>query len=137
MTAVVVREQRSAVQERLLKVEECLPGEGEGRAPAGADKTFRPYDPDQLLLLSPSLQEWRPEGHLARFLSDLVEEALDLGPIYAAYEEERGFPPYDPRLMVKLLLYGYATGTPSSRTLEKRTYDDVACRYLCADQHPH
>ena len=76
------------------------------------------------------------EGHLARFVSDLVEEALDLGPVYAAYEEERGFPPYDPRLMLKLLLYGYATGTASSRKLEQRCYDDVACRFLCADQHP-
>jgi hypothetical protein len=108
------------VQARLLEVEERLAGEGQreegGRA--GADKTFRRYDPDQLLLLSPSIQEWVAEGHLARFVSDLVEEAFDLAPVYAAYEEERGFPPYDPRLMLKLLLYGYATGTASSRRLE-------------------
>jgi transposase len=103
---------------------------------AGAGKTFRPYAPDQLLLLAPSIQEWLPDGHLARFVSDLVEEALDLRAIYAAYAEERGYPPYDPRLMVKLLLYGYATGTPSSRKLEARSYDDLACRFLCADQHP-
>ncbi len=51
-----------------------------------------------------------------------------------ASEEERGFPPYDPRLMVKLLVYGYATGTPSSRKLEERTHSDVAVRFLCADQ---
>jgi transposase len=131
-------EQRSGAQARLLEVEERLAGEGqpeEGGA-AGADKTFRPYDPDQLLLLAPSIQDWVPEGHLARYVSDLVEVGLDLAPIYAAYEEERGFPPYDPRLMLKLLLYGYATGTPSSRKLEQRSYDDVACRFLCADQHP-
>ena len=125
-------------QTRLLEVEERLAGEGqseEGGA-AGADKTFRRYDPDQLLLVAPSIQDWVPEGHLARYVSDLVEVGLDLAPIYAAYEEERGFPPYDPRLMLKLLLYGYATGTASSRKLEKRSYDDIACRFLCADQHP-
>ena len=123
-------------QERLCEVEERPAGErGEGEG-VGVDKTFRPYDPDQLLLLSPSIQDWVPDGHLARFVSDLVEHGLDLSPIYAAYEEERGFPPYDPRLMLKLLLYGYATGTPSSRKLEQRTYDDVAVRFLCVDQHP-
>ena len=57
-------------------------------------------------------------------------------PIYAAYEEEHGFPPYDPRLMVKLLIYGYANGVTSSRKLEGATYRDVAMRQLCADQHP-
>jgi len=82
------------------------------------------------------LQDWVPDGHLARFVSDLVDEALDLSAIYAGYEEGRGFPPYDPRLMVKLLIYGYATGTPSSRKLEERTHSDVAVRFLCADQHP-
>lgn len=107
-------------QARLLEVEE-RPAGGRERAEeegAGVDKTFRPYDPDQLLPLSPSIQDWVPDGHLARFISDLVEHGLDLSPIYAAYEEERGFPPYDPRLMLKLLLYGYATGTPSSRKLD-------------------
>ncbi len=125
-------------QIRLLEVEERPADEGERgeEEGVGVDKTFRPYDPDQLLLLSPSIQDWVPDGHLAGFVSDLVEHGLDLSPIYAAYEEERGFPPYDPRLMLKLLLYGYATGTPSSRKLEQRSYDDVACRFLCADQHP-
>ncbi len=125
-------------QARLLEVEERLVGEREdvGGEQAGVDKRFRPYDPDQLLLLSPALQDWVPDGHLARFVSDLVEVGLDLSPLYAVYEEERGYPPYDPRLMLKLLLYGYATGTSSSRKLEQRTYDDVAVRFLCADQHP-
>jgi transposase len=123
-------------QARLLEVEERPVGERGEEERVGVEKTFRPYDPDQLLLLSPSIQDWVPEGHLARFVSDLVEVGLDLAPIYDAYEEERGFPPYDPRLMLKLLLYGYATGTPSSRKLEARTYDDVACRFLCVDQHP-
>src|SRR6266568_4707052 len=105
--------------------------------PAGEEKTFRAYDPDQVLLMAPVLSEWVPEGDLAHFVSDLVESgALDLSPVYASYAEERGFPPYDPRLMVKLLVYGYANGVMSSRKLEAATYRDVAVRMLCADQHP-
>jgi transposase len=89
-----------------------------------------------VLLLAPVLSEL-PEGDLAHFVSDLVEsDALDLSAIYAGYEEERGFPPYDPRLMVKLLVYGYANGVVSSRKLERATHRDVAVRMLCADQHP-
>jgi transposase len=122
-------------QERLVKVEPTAVVE-ERRAGA-EEKTFRPYDPEQVLLLSPVLSEWLPEGHLAHFVSDLVESgALDLSAIYADYGEERGYPPYDPRLMVKLLVYGYATGVVSSRKLERATCEDVAVRILCADQHP-
>ena len=107
------------------------------RAPAGVEKTFRAYDPEQVLLLASVLSEWVPEGDLAHFVSDLVESgALDLSAVYASYEEERGFPPYDPRLMLKLLLYGYANGVMSSRKLEAATYRDVAVRMLCAGQHP-
>ena len=73
---------------------------------AAEQKTFRPYDPDQVLLLAPVLQEWVPEGDLAHFVSDLVERTLDLSAVYGAYEDERGYPPYDPRLMLKLLIYG-------------------------------
>jgi len=124
-----------AAQERLVEVATVEASERD-RAPVGAGKSFRAYDQDQVLLMAPSIQDWVPDGHLARFVSDLVDEALDLSAIYAAYEEERGFPPYDPRLMVKLLIYGYATATPSSRKLEEATYSDVAVRFLCADQHP-
>ena len=107
------------------------------RAPVGEEKTFRPYDPDQVLLMAPVLQEWIPEGDLAHFVSDLVESGtLDFSAIYDSYEEERGYPPYDPRLMVTLLVYGYANGVMSSRKLERATYRDVAVRMLCADQHP-
>jgi len=107
------------------------------RAPVGVEKTFRAYDPEQVLLMAPVLSEWVPEGDLAHFVSDLVETgALDLSSIYASYEDERGFPPYDPRLMLKLLLYGYANGVMSSRKLEAATYRDVAVRMLCAGQHP-
>jgi transposase len=122
-------------QERLVEVESATVAEA--RRPVAEEKTFRPYDPEQVLLLAPVLQEWIPEGDLAHFVSDLVESGtLDLSAIYAGYEEERGYPPYDPRLMVKLLLYGYANGVVSSRKLERATFRDVAVRMLCADQHP-
>jgi transposase len=122
-------------QQRLVDVEPSAAVAG--RRPVGADKTFRPYDPDQVLLMAPVLREWVPDGDLAHFVSDLVDSgAVDLSAIYAAYEEERGFPPYDPRLMVKLLVYGYANGVVSSRKLERASYRDVAMRMLCADQHP-
>jgi len=104
--------------------------------PSPVDKTFRPYDMNQILLLPPTLDEWLPEGHLARFVSELVEEALDLSAIRASYTEERGYPPYDPRLMLKLLIYGYCTGQRSSRGIEKRCHDDVAFRYLAAGAGP-
>jgi transposase len=124
-----------AEQEPLVEIEQA--SVARERRPAGEEKTFRPYDPDQLVLMAPDLREWVPEGDLAHFVSDLVESGtLDLSAIYDSYEEERGYPPYDPRLMVKLLLYGYATGVMSSRRLEQATYRDVAVRMLCADQHP-
>ena len=87
-----------ALQERLVEVP-AETSEPAAREPAGEQKSFRPYDPEQVLLMAPVLQEWIPEGDLAHFVSDLVESgALDLGEIYASYEEERGYPPYDPRL---------------------------------------
>jgi transposase len=124
-------------QGRLVEVEPAAVVAAVEPGPAGEEKTFRPYDPDQVLLLAPVLSEWVPEGDLAHLVSDLVESgALDLSAIYADYEEERGYPPYDPRLMVKLLVYGYAIGVVSSRKLERATYRDLAVRMLCADQHP-
>jgi transposase len=101
-------------------------------------KTFRAYNPDQLFLLPPALRDWLPEEHLALFIGDVVEEALDLTPILAAYAtgDERGQPPYHPALMVKLLLYAYCTGKPSSRQIERATYDEVPYRVLAANQHP-
>jgi transposase len=101
-------------------------------------KTFKPYTPDQLLLLPPALQDWLPEGHLALFISDVVDHALDLTPILATYEtgDGRGQPPYHPALMVKLLVYAYCTGKPSSRRIEKATAEEVPYRVLAANQHP-
>src|SRR5665213_3281399 len=125
----------AVAQERLVEVEEA-PVVSD-RVPVGEGKSFRAYDPDQVLLMAPVLSDWVPEGDLAHFVSDLVESGtLDLSAVYASYEDERGFPPYDPRLMVKLLVYGYANGVMSSRKLERASFRDVAVRMLCADQHP-
>lgn len=100
-------------------------------------KLFRPYSLDQHLLLPPDLREWLPEGHVALFVSDVVDE-LDLSAIVGAYErgDGRGQPPYHPAMMVKLLLYAYCTGKPSSRKIARATYEDLAFRVLAADQHP-
>jgi transposase len=100
-------------------------------------KCFREYQPEQALLLPPSLEDWLPEGHLARFLSEVMGE-LDLGPIYESYEEKdgRGQAAYHPLMMLKVLFYGYCIGMPSSRRIEKATYENVAFRYLAANQHP-
>jgi len=102
----------------------------------GSAKTFRRFDPDQILLMPPSLDEWLPDGHLARFVAELVGEALDLSVVYADYTEVRGYPPYDPRLMLRLLIYGYMTGVRSSRAIERKCVDDVGFRWLAADQAP-
>ena len=100
-------------------------------------KSFRSDDLDQGLLLPPSLHDWLPEKHVARFLVDVVN-ALDLGAIYSSYEEGdgRGQSAYAPGLMVRVLLYGYCKGTYSSRKIEAATYEDVAYRYLAAGEHP-
>jgi transposase len=99
-------------------------------------KRYRLYEPEQLFLLPPSLREWLPEDHLAYFVSDLVED-LDLSDIEAVYEEEeRGQPPYHPRMMVKVLIYAYCSGVFASRRIEKRLVEDVAFRVLAAGNTP-
>jgi transposase len=99
-------------------------------------KEYRPYAPDQLLILPPSLREWLPDGHLAYFISDLVDQ-FDLSAIEATYEDElRGGPPYHPAMMVKVLLYGYCTGVYASRRIAKRVLEDVAFRVLAAGNAP-
>ena len=102
----------------------------------GSRKTFRPYSPRQVLLMPPDLSEWVPSGHLAHLVDDLVETTLDLSAIYETYTEVRGAPPYDPRLVVKLPLYGYANGIFSSRRLERATIEHVPFRFLAANQTP-
>ena len=100
-------------------------------------QNFYPDAINQTLLFVPSLHDWLPEAHLARFLVDVVS-ALDLSAIYKSYEEKdgRGQAAYAPEMMVRLLLYGYATGIYSSRKIQTRTFDDLAFRYLSGDQHP-
>lgn len=99
-------------------------------------KVYRPYFPEQDFLLPPSLHEWLPENHLAYFVSDMIDQ-LDLCGIEDYYErEQRGYPPYHPRMMTKLLVYGYCVGVFSSRKLEKRLVEDVAFRVLAAGNEP-
>jgi transposase len=99
-------------------------------------KSYRPYFPEQDFLLPPSLREWLAENHLAYFVSDMVDQ-LDLSAIESHYErEERGYPPYHPGMMTKLLVYGYCVGVFSSRKLEKKLVEDVAFRVLAAGNQP-
>jgi transposase len=99
-------------------------------------KGYRPYLPDQDLLLPPSLRDWLPEDHLVYFVSDVVEQ-LDLSAIHEYYgDEKRGQPPYDPLLMTRLLVYGYCTGVFSSRRLQKRIQEDIPFKVLAAGNEP-
>jgi transposase len=97
---------------------------------------FKPYQPNQLFLLPPDMKQWLPDNHLVYFVMDVVSQ-LDLGAIYRCYDSSQGGqPPFDPRMMVGLLFYSYCIGLPSSRKIEKATYERVAFRVLTADQHP-
>ncbi len=95
---------------------------------------FIKADRDTPFLFPPSVQEWLPKDHLARFVVDIVSQ-LDLSSLRNAYSG-RGSSPYDPAMLLSLILYGYATGVFSSRKLEQATYDSVAFRYLTANEHP-
>ncbi|MCP9895110.1 transposase [Vulcanococcus limneticus Candia 3F8] len=100
-------------------------------------KSFRPWNPEQTLLLPPSPVDWLPEDHLLFFLLDLAAE-LDLEAIHAHYRQKdpRGEKAYDPRMMVVLLLYAYGVGLPSSRRIEKACWEDAAFRVLTGNQQP-
>ena len=99
-------------------------------------KTYRPYVPEQDLLLPPSLRDWLPEDHLAFFVSDLIDQ-LDLSAITTVYDgEERGYPPYHPVMLTKVLVYAYCVGVFSSRKIQRRLVEDVAFRVLAAGNHP-
>jgi transposase len=99
-------------------------------------KGYRSYLPEQDLLLPPSLRDWLPEYHLAYFVSDVVDQ-LDLSEIHVVYEKDlRGQPPYDPRMMTKLLVYGYCVGVYSARKIQQRLVEDVAFRMLAAGNEP-
>ncbi len=99
-------------------------------------KTYRPYLPDQDFLLPPSLRHWLPEDHLVYFVSDLIDE-VDLSAILKVYEdEERGFPPYHPVMLTKVLVYAYCVGIFSSRRIQRRLAEDVGFRVLAAGNEP-
>lgn len=98
---------------------------------------YRTYQPEQSYLLAPSVRDWLPEGHLSLFISDVVDE-LDLRGFYRRFEESdaRGNAPYHPGMMVKILIYAYATGTFSSRKIAKKIEEDIAYRVLAAGNFP-
>ena len=95
---------------------------------------FRPCDRDTPYLLPPSLDDWLPKDHLARFVADIVDQ-LDLSALIGVYRGA-GSAAYHPAMLLALLIYGYATGTYSSRRIEQATYDSLAFRYLAANTHP-
>jgi len=100
-------------------------------------KSYRGYHPEQDFLLPPSLREWLPENHLVYFVSDVVDN-LNLSALDAVYgDEQRGQPPYDPRMMTKVLVYGYCVGVFSSRRIERRLAEDVGFRVLAAGNAPN
>ena len=100
-------------------------------------KSYRPYLPDQEFLLPPSLRDWLPENHLVYFVSDVIDN-LNLSAMDAVYgEEQRGQPPYDPRMMTKVLVYGYCVGVFSSRRIQQRLAEDIAFRVLAAGNAPN
>jgi len=97
---------------------------------------YLPYDPQQMLLLPEALQEWLPEDHLAHFISDAVD-GLDLSAFHARYEKDGPRnQPFHPAMMVKVLVYGYATGVFSSRKIARKLHEDVAFRVLAASNFP-
>jgi transposase len=123
------------VDDRLFEVGEAGHVAASGLA-AGASKTFRSYDQGQVFLLPPSLDDWLPEGHSARFVSEVVDDMLNLDAIYAGYMNKTGAPPFDPRMMLKLVIYAYSSGVTSSREIERRCQVDVAFRWLSANTAP-
>ena len=95
---------------------------------------FRPINRDMDFLMPPSVDEWLPQRHLARFVVEVIE-GLDLRAMTGSYRGS-GEASYHPRLLLGLIIYGYATGVFSSRNLERATYDLVAFRFIAANEHP-
>lgn len=98
-------------------------------------KKFKRYEPKQILLLPPSIDEWLPEDHPAHFIDEVVEK-LDLSAIYNDYREKSGQPPYDPVMMVKIHIYAISKRVLSSRKIEKALYEDIGFRMISANQQP-
>src|SRR5215467_8320619 len=99
-------------------------------------KKFRPWAPEQNLLLPPSVSDWVEPDHLVRFVLDLVREQLDLGEILREYDEERGYPPFHPQMMVGVLLYSYCQRIYSSRRIAKACTERVDFMVLTGQQKP-
>jgi len=99
-------------------------------------KTFRPWTPEQTLLMPPAVQDWVEPGHVAHFVMNLVREQLDLSGILKEYEEERGYPPFHPVMMVGLVLYSYSQGIYSSRRMARACRERVDFMMLTAQQQP-
>lgn len=95
---------------------------------------FRPINREIDYLLPPSVQDWLPESHLARYVVEVVE-GLDLSKLESVYAD-RGSAAYHPAMLLSLLIYGYATGAYSSRKIERASYDSLAFRFIACDQHP-
>jgi transposase len=95
---------------------------------------FRPINRDMDFLMPPSVDEWLPQRHLARFVAEVIE-GLDLRAMTGSYRGS-GEASYHPRLLLGLIIYGYATGVFSSRNLERATHDSVAFRFIAANEHP-
>lgn len=95
---------------------------------------FRPIDRETGFLLPPSVDEWLPKTHLARFVVEVID-GLDLSAMTKSYRGS-GSASYHPAVLLGIVVYGYATGVFSSRKLERATYDSVAVRFLTANQHP-
>ena len=99
-------------------------------------KTYRRYEPGQSSLLPLNPRDWLPDGHVALFVDDVVDD-LDLSAIYAPYEQEaRGYPPHNPTMMTKVWFYAYTQGVHSSRQVERRCGEDVGFRVLAAGNKP-
>ena len=97
---------------------------------------YLPYEPQQMLLLPEAIQDWLPEGHLAHFINDTVD-LLDLSAFHARYDKDGPRnQPFHPAMMVKVLVYGYATGVFSSRKIARKLHEDVAFRVLAAGNFP-
>lgn len=97
-------------------------------------RNFRSFDRETMFLMPPSIQDWLPKGHLARFVVEIVEQ-LDLGALCESYAG-RGSAAYHPEMLVALLFYGYATGVRASRRIESATYESVPFRFIAANTHP-
>src|ERR1700694_4809771 len=95
---------------------------------------FRAIDRQTGFLMPPSVDEWLPQQHLARFVVEVVD-GLDLTAMSRSYRGS-GSAPYHPAVLLSILVYGYATGMFSSRKLERATYDSVAFRFIAANDHP-